>query len=111
MQYRKISAALFVFLSSPLFAECVPHICSDVFVERLYPNENGLVYVATSGSEAALNCNAVSGEYVSFNLADPAGEAFYSTLLAAQLANKKVSLRIADESEGCLVQYITINKQ
>ncbi len=106
---------LFGFLCSMLpafvYAECVPHICQDVHVQRLYPNTTGLIYVATTGDETKLDCSPVSGEYLSFNLSEPAGDVFYSTLLAAQIADRKVSIRIANGSDGCNVQYITHDKQ
>ena len=91
--------------------ECVPHICQDVYVEKLYPNTSGLVYVATSGDETKLDCNAESGVYLSFDLSDPAGDAYYSTLLAAQISERKVSIRIVNGSQGCKVQYMTHDRQ
>lgn len=111
MKYKRTIATLMVAVSGPVLADCVPHICSGIYVERLYANSNGLIYVATTGNESNLNCTPVSGGYLSFNLSDPAGDAFYSTLLAAQLANKTVSLRIVDASPGCQVQYLTLDKQ
>lgn len=92
-------------------AECVPHICQDVYVERLYSNSNGVIYVATSGNEDSLDCNPVSGGYLSFNLSAASGNVFYSTLLAAQLADRKVSIRIQNGTEGCAIQYITHDRQ
>ena len=97
--------------SAAVYSDCIPHMCQDVYVQRLYTNTNGLVYVATSGDETNLDCNAVQSEYLSFNLSDPAGDAFYSTLLASQISERKVSIRIKNGSEGCKFAYITHDKQ
>jgi hypothetical protein len=35
----------------------------------------------------------------------------YSTLLSAQIANKKVRVRIGEGSEGCRIAYVTIERQ
>ena len=97
--------------ASATAADCEPHICTDVYVERLYTNTTGLIYVATSGDETKLDCTPVSGVYLSFNLSDTAGDAFYSTLLAAQLSDRKVAVRIVNDSNMCSIQYITHDKQ
>ena len=109
---KKCFVGLFISaFASATAADCEPHICTDVYVERLYTNIGGLVYVATSGDETKLDCNAESGVYLSFNLSDAAGDAFYSTLLAAQLSDRKVALRIVNDSNLCAIQYITHDKQ
>lgn len=111
MNKKYILGAVFSFLSTISYADCANHICQNVMVDRLYPNTNGLVYVATSENEKDLNCNSVSGVYLTFNLSEPAGNVYYSTLLAAQLSNKNVSIRVTLESEGCNIQYITIKRE
>jgi len=106
-----IIGIVLVLLSCVSYAECGNHICQNIAVDKLYPNTNGVVYVATSGDEKNLNCSAESGAYLTFNLSDPAGDAYYSTLLAAQMSNRNVSIRIVLGSVGCNVQYMTIDKQ
>ncbi|MGP0171774.1 hypothetical protein ACSVIJ_07810 [Pseudomonas sp. NCHU5208] len=93
------------------YSACSSVMCQNVYVERLNPNANGKVYVATSGDETQLNCSAVSQVYLTFDLSEPAGNVFYSTLLAAQISDRKVSLRIVDGSQGCTVTYIMHDRQ
>lgn len=111
MKVTALTGIALSLLSSVSFGDCVPHICQDVYVEKLYSNTNGVIYVATSGDETKLNCNAVSDLYVTFNLSDPSGDAYYSTFLAAQMSDRKVSIRVVTGSEGCNIQYITHERQ
>jgi len=90
-------------------AACSGLVCSDVLVERLYVNANGVVYVATDGVETTLNCSPVSNIYLTLYHTDANFNAIYSTLLAAQLAGEKVGIRIIDGSSNCRVSYITID--
>jgi len=105
---NKLQIGLFLSIfSSAVFSDCIPHMCQDVFVQRLFAASNGLIYVATSGDETQLDCNAVSSKYLSFNLSDLAADVFYSTLLAAQISERIVSIRIVNGSQDCQIQYIT----
>ena len=91
-------------------ADCTPDNCSAVYVDNLYVNENGLVYVGTSGNEASLNCSAVSGVYVSLHANAVGRDMIYSTLLAAQTQSKKVMIQVEDNSAGCRIQYVTLER-
>ncbi|PCK05171.1 MAG: hypothetical protein COA42_18530 [Alteromonadaceae bacterium] len=97
--------------SSLSFSDCQPHACVDEYIEKIYTNTNGTVYIATSGDETKLNCTPESGIYLTLLLSEPAGEAIYSTLLAAQIANKKMLLRVNEGTSGCKVAYVTLEKQ
>ncbi len=106
----------FVFLALLLIscnasANCIERGCYNVFVERLYINSSGTVYVATSGDETLMSCSAVSDVYSTFKSTSAGADMIFSTLLAAQMADKKVSVRTADNSAGCLIQYVTFDKQ
>lgn len=100
----------FAFLPTLAFGACSNHICSSVLVERLYINSNGKVYIGSSGDESQLDCQSVSGVYTSFDVSEPGGDSIYATLLAAQLSNKPVSIRIVNNSEGCKVLYLLMDK-
>lgn len=102
-----------LFMSAYLQAGvCVPDHCADVFIERLYVESSGTIYVGTSGDESKLNCNAVSGVYVTIPASLGGSSALYSTLLTAQTTNKKISVvQVDDHQAGCIIQYITLDKQ
>ena len=106
----KLIFAIGLFLTSgAAYAACSGPICSDVLVERLYVNANGVVYVSTDGVETALNCTAVSGIYVTLYHTDTNFDAIYSTLLAAKLVEKTVGIRIEDSSSDCRILYVTVD--
>ncbi|MDR6984476.1 hypothetical protein J2X32_003120 [Rheinheimera pacifica] len=105
-----LGVALSIF-SGLSYADCISYICQNVYVDKLYTNTSGIVYVATSGDETKLDCNAESNVYLTFNLSDPAGDVYYSTLLAAQISDRKVSIRIVNGSQGCKIAYITHDRQ
>ncbi|WP_444922677.1 hypothetical protein ACJJH9_00200 (plasmid) [Microbulbifer sp. DLAB2-AF] len=92
------------------FAECTSTHCAG-YVEKLYVQTSGTVYVGTDGNESLLNCAPHAGVYSTLDMSQPGADAIYSTLLAAQMANKIVTVRINEGSTGCLIQYITSMKQ
>src|SRR5687767_6214800 len=69
----------------------------DVLIEELYPTAEGGVWIKTTGDETLANCTANSNVFLRLNVS--AGyKDIYSTLLAAMLAEKRVSLRIVEGS-------------
>jgi len=93
------------------YANCSSDVCLSVHIERLYITVNGLIYVGTSGDETQLSCTAVSNVYVSLDTTVGNSDELYSTLLAAQLADKKVSMRMLPASTNCAIHYMTIDRQ
>jgi hypothetical protein len=63
----------------------------------------------TSGNEALANCTADSNVYLRLN-ATPGFKEVYATLLAAQLADKKVGIRITEGTAPCRVAYVILNR-
>jgi hypothetical protein len=92
-------------------ADCAGNSCSNVYVDILYVNASSSIYVGTSGDETLLNCEAHAGVYAILDSNHVNADKIYSTLLAAQLANKKVRVRISEGTEGCRISYITIQRQ
>ena len=92
-------------------AVCGPTGCANVYVDRLYVNASGVIYVGTSGDEALLSCSAVSSVYVTLGITEIGANAIYSALLTAQTSNKLVSIRTFDNSVGCNISYVTLDKQ
>ena len=109
--YQKITLII-VLATLPLTigAQCNPDFCGLVYIDKLYTHPNGIVYVGTSGDESVLNCAAVAGVHLTFDINDPGSSAIYSTLLTALTVNKQVVIQVADNSVGCLVQYVTIDR-
>ena len=99
-----------------LFAMGVSHAacgttgCTDVLVDELYVNSNYVVYVATSGTETAINCTPVSGTHLTLDPSDSNYNAVYSLLLAAQLADRPVSIRTVDGSANCKISYVVLDR-
>ncbi|WP_020413341.1 hypothetical protein [Microbulbifer variabilis] len=93
-------------------ADCSGTSCVGVYVDRLYVTSHGIVHVGTNGDEKLLDCDAESGVYATLDLNNYTGaDAIFSTLLSAQMADKKVQIRITEGSAGCSVQYVTLDRQ
>lgn len=110
---RFFSFILCLLFSGYAFSSCNGHACSNVYVDRIYVKTTAPeILIGTSGDENGLNCNARAGVYLTLN-----GEGFYnhsqvlSVLLTAQSANKRVLVRIAEGSEKCDIQYVTLDRQ
>lgn len=88
---------------------CNPDHCAGVYVDMLYVNASGRVYVATSGDEKLLNCQAASGVYVTLLESSPGRDLIYSTLLTAQSTNRPLeAIQVDDNIPGCVIQYVTL---
>lgn len=72
-------------------------------------NSRGGAWVKTSGDETFANCTANSGVFLRLDVTAGYKE-IYATLLAAQLADKRVSIRIAEGSNPCTITYVTLNR-
>ena len=111
MMFRILIALVLLAVSSLARAGCSPAVCTDVYVEQLYVNFVSVVYVRTDGDETALNCTLVSNSYLTLDMNDSNSDALYSTLLAAQLADRKVDIRVVENSSNCKIAYIRLNRQ
>jgi len=107
---------LLVFLTSSVFipiiasANCTKNGCTSK-VDTLYLASSGNVFIGTPDDEKLLDCDPVAGVYISLQAAHKNFEAIYSALLAAQLADKTVTLRIVNGSSSCLINYVTMKRQ
>ncbi|NRD72032.1 hypothetical protein HQQ94_01990 [Shewanella sp. VB17] len=98
-------------LTSSAYAACRSTGCEDVYVDILYVNASGIIHIGTSGDETLMSCTATSGVYATLKRSEPAADMIFSTLLAAQTANKKVHIRTEAKSADCKVLYVTLQKQ
>jgi hypothetical protein len=106
---KLIVAAGSMLLATAAVAECTAQGCFEVYIEELYPTAEGGVWVKTSGDETLANCTANSNVFLRLNVT--AGyQDIYATLLAAQLADKRVSIRVAEGTNPCVISYVTLNR-
>jgi hypothetical protein len=96
-------------LSSTAIADCLTNICTDVYVQQIYIRSGGENLIQTSGDETKLTCQADSNIFLSIPQ-DGNQKDMLSVLLAAQMANKKVSIRLGNTG-SCKVAYMYINRQ
>jgi hypothetical protein len=107
---RSLVVALGLFLIAGVAsAECVASGCFNVYVEEIYPEATGGAWIQTSGNETLANCSADSGVYLRLD-ATVGYKEIYATLLAAQLTDKKVSIRVNEGSTSCTIAYVTLNR-
>jgi len=109
--FRFILGVILTSLCLSVSAACVPTGCVGVYIDKLYVNASGIIYIGTSGDEKALSCSAVSDVYATLNITEPGANAIYSTLLSAQMSNKLVFVRTIDNSAGCKVAYVVLDRQ
>jgi hypothetical protein len=109
--FRFILGFAFTFTTFVVSAGCSSNGCFGVFVDKLYVTSSGLIYIGTSGDETKLSCSAVSDVYTSLSITRPGANVIYSTLLSAQMANKLVTIRTSNDSSGCSIAYVTLDKQ
>ena len=106
--FKKILMALLL-VPSVSFATCDSKGCNGL-IERLYIKESGEVLIGMSGDETKLNCSAVADVYLSLPYETNGYQSIYSALLAAQISNSKIFLRVNEGTERCSLAYVTIDK-
>jgi hypothetical protein len=93
--------------STAAFPECYSEGCAEVFVEELYPEQQGGAWVQTSGNETLANCTVDSNVFL--RLHNETGyKEVYATLLTAMITEKKVSIRIVAGSNPCKIAYVRL---
>ena len=104
-----VSTVLGLGMTTLAVAECMSGGCYDVYVEELYPEASGGAWIKTSGNEALATCTVDSNVYLRLNATEGYKE-IYATLLAAQLSDKRVNIRIVENSNHCRIAYVTLNR-
>jgi hypothetical protein len=103
-----VFAAAALAFAAVAYAECYPGGCAEVYVDELYPDSGG-AWVQTSGNETLANCTADSNVFLRLN-GGPGFDAIYATLLAAQISEKKVGIRIIEGTNPCTIAYVRLNR-
>jgi hypothetical protein len=93
---------------SPSWAECAGGFCADVYVEQLYTYPgNSHFWLRTTGTETLLNCTPDSGVFLQV---PASSKELFALLLAAQMADKVVLVRIVEGSNPCAVSWVSLNR-
>jgi len=87
-------------------AECGSNSCENARILELYTEANGNVYVQLSGTTSNLNCTLASNTFVTLLPGRARFAQIYASLLAAQLSDRLVTVRIDNGSAGCTIAYI-----
>ena len=106
-----LAMAASIWAAGPAFADCGGEYCSDVYVDQLYMESSGGLWVQTSGTETALSCTPDSGIFLRLTYDVPGLKNIYAGLLAAQMAGSKVTVRISGGSSPCSISYVLVNRQ
>ena len=98
-------------LIAPFFsmaATCSKTGCIDK-IQMLYVNADGNIYIGMPGDEKLANCTPVSGVYFTLPPTAENKKEVYSALLAAQMADKVVHVRVKEGTSKCEIAYITLD--
>jgi hypothetical protein len=91
--------------------------CVGVLIMRLYVNDDGMIFVGTSGNEFSLSCTPYGSTtsptfaYVAIDMSGSNADIIYSTLLAAQLSKIRVGMirsHIKKRPNAALPRYASI---
>ena len=98
-----------IFTSTHLLAanQCASWGCKAK-ISVLYTSVNGSIYIGTPFDEKAANCTPVAGVYFTLNANGITAKEVYSSLLAAYMSGKEISLRIVEGSSNCELAYVTL---
>jgi hypothetical protein len=81
-------------------------VCTDVRITLLYIDANYDAYISVSANAAALPCSA-NGNLLKLPSASANFKAVYATLLAAQLTDRALNVRL-DSSPQCTITYVSM---
>src|SRR5437868_2381205 len=99
MKYAKLRysavAMLATLAATNADAECGPIACTG-YVDQIFVEANGDLYVRTSGNEALANCVPNSGVFLFLPSGSTKFKEIYALLLTAQAQDRQVTLRIID---------------
>jgi hypothetical protein len=104
-------AAIVSIVARPAFADCGGEYCHDVYVDQLYVEASGGIWLQTSGTETALSCTPDSNIFLRLANGNEGLKNIYAALLAAQTAGLKVHVRIVGGSSPCAISYVLVDRQ
>ncbi|WP_129782055.1 hypothetical protein [Peristeroidobacter soli] len=87
-------------------ADCSTWACRDVKIKASYGTSDGDTCVEAHGNMALLGCTLASNTYITLRRSSLNYEEMYAILLARQMSDRTVGIRIIDQSVGCNVSCI-----
>lgn len=102
-------AMLATLAASNADAECGPTACTG-YVDQIYVEANGDLYVRTSGNELLANCTPNSGVFLHLPGGATKFKEIYALLLTAQAQDRQVTLRIIDSSNPCTISWASLDR-
>lgn len=100
---------ILTFLTHPTLAACDSVRCTSEQIKRLYTGTIA-TYIQFASNQLPTGCTPKDGGYLTLETSHPNYKGIYATLLMAFSTNQPVSVRIYDGSDGCLVQYVYVDK-
>ncbi len=89
-------------------ADCAGVFCSNVKIKALYVTSDGDTYVEVYGNMPALECTLASSTYITLLKSSSNYKEMYALLVANQLADRALSIRVVAQSTGCAVHYLYV---
>ena len=109
MKITLLAVSLLLFSSTVLAATCETNYCVGK-VKTIYPSgPHGVVYLKSEGDMSQLNCNLKDNKYITLKPTNGMFKEIYSMLLAVQMAQKNVTMRIVENSPDCELIYTRTN--
>lgn len=106
---KTAAAAMLTGISSIAAAECSATGCIG-YVEQLYIEADGGLWLQTTGNEQLANCVPNSGIFLRLPGDAAKFKEVYALLLSAQIADRQVFVRIAEGSNPCRILYVHMNR-
>jgi hypothetical protein len=87
-------------------ADCISYVCDQSHILAFYTRADGNAYIQISGNMSVLTCAPVSGLYIKLPANSPRFKEIYASLLAYQLTDRPVTVRMEDGVTDCTISYI-----
>lgn len=103
LKVATLSCALFGSMAS---ADCISYVCDQSRILAMYTRADGDAFIQISGNTSVLTCSLVGGLYVKLPVASPRFKEIYASLLAYQLTDRPVTVRMQDGQTDCTISYL-----
>ena len=92
-------------ISFQAYGQCTASHCTGA-VKTIYVGSEA-TYIEMDQDMSKLNCNLLSGQYLTLKNTHTNRDTVFLTLLAAHTAkSQKVSVRVVEETDDCQVSYV-----
>lgn len=107
----RLFVILTLFFASSTWAACNNIACYGVgkdVLTRTYLASSGNIYIGAPVGKENLKCDLYSGEYMTLKMNHLLYREIYSTILTGIAAQKRLQIRIVENSPECEVSYVTM---